>query len=805
MEPASTIKRHAKKGPITTSTEIPPQISDDSRAFYHFKRPRLNDLFINAVKYPLIVVCAGAGYGKTSAVHDFVEEYKATTVWIQLSERDNVGSHFWENYINTMTPVNAPLARAVNELGFPDTPDKLDQYQTLLHKYLEPKRRIIILDDFQCIEDPAIIRFVEKDVLDKQPPGTAFFLISRCTPRINTACLISRGRMFNISEDDLRFTDNELAQYFHELGISPRQESLREIMQDTEGWAFAINLIVRSYQKAPGYGGYLRKAMKTDIFRLMEAEIWNGISKGLQNFLICLSLIGHLSVDLIALLADSKDLIAELEKQNAYVRLDGYINAYLIHPLFKEFLTAKQETLTIEQKRKTYAIAGDWCGKNGFKIDALSYFEKIGDYESIVTLLSELPIQQIPSDIARFATAIFDRAPEEAYDTVTALAITHIRCYLCQGLWEKSVELAEYYEAKYLKLPDHLQAVRRGSPLANELFRKRALGGIYYWWAMSRTQMCLVDDHYDFDCYFEKFINCISNLAEPPKLTIHTPGPWIIFVGSPSKGAPEECINALTRSAAYISQRYVGRLAGEDELAWGELKFYQGDIRAAEPFIVRSLEITHDKRQFEIEHRALSYILRIAILQGNYVKAEQALKDMKAQLDENEYTNRFINYDISISWYYYILGLPDKTPDWLKENFSPYGHAGFIENFGNQIKARFCYMTKNYPPLLSDIQQMKQRESYLFGRVEMLAMEACVHYKLKDKNKAFAVLLEAYNTASPNGLLMPFIELGKDMRTLTIAALKEESKIPRPWLEGINRKSALYAKHQGYVITEYRQ
>jgi LuxR family maltose regulon positive regulatory protein len=87
----------------------------------------------------------------------------------------------------------------------------------------------------------------------------------------------------------------------------------------------------------------------------------------------------------------------------------------------------------------------------------------------------------------------------------------------------------------------------------------------------------------------------------------------------------------------------------------------------------------------------------------------------------------------------------------------------------------------------------------------MLAMEACVHYKLKDKKKAFAVLREAYKTASPNTLIMPFIELGKDMRTLTRVALQDKVKIPQPWLEAVNRKSASYAKYQGYVIAEYRQ
>jgi DNA-binding NarL/FixJ family response regulator len=52
---------------------------------------------------------------------------------------------------------------------------------------------------------------------------------------------------------------------------------------------------------------------------------------------------------------------------------------------------------------------------------------------------------------------------------------------------------------------------------------------------------------------------------------------------------------------------------------------------------------------------------------------------------------------------------------------------------------------------------------------------------------------------------MPFIEMGKDIRTLTAFALKyPENSIPRRWLETINRKSASYAKHRAHVITKYK-
>jgi len=777
-----------------TRAETRLQAYHDSNASFHFERTRLNGLFVEATRYPMVLVCAGAGYGKTTAVRDFTQNYQADIVWIQLSERDNVGARFWEKYTYTMSQVNKPYAKAIGKLAFPDTQDKLNQCMALARHHVELKTRIFVMDDFHVIEDPDVIRFVEYAFIN-MPPGNTLFLVSRSTPRVNTASLVSRGHIFNMGEGELRFTENELSQYFRRLDITLHPNNLREIMQDTEGWAFAINFIARSYRKAPGYGGYLRSAMKANIFRLMEAEIWDGISGRLQIFLIRLSLIDHLSVDLIVLLAGpDKDLVSEMERQNAYVSRDNYINAYLIHPLFLEFLAAKQELLSEEQKRETYTIAGKWCNKNGFKIDAMTYYEKIGDYKSITGIFMGSQ-SQIPYDIACYAEAIFKRTPPEFFDTVAFLASTHIRAIMCQGRWKDVIKLAEYYEARYQKLP------------VDEEFRKLTLSSIYCCWGLARSLMCLADDVYDFDLYYEKVDQCFSEPLDPGLLINKNPeGSWICIVGSSRKGAPEEYLAALKRSTAHLSRCFIGFETGRYELATGELLFYKNDIDASETHIARALNIAREKKQFALVHRALFYLLRIAFLRGNYTRAEQTTKEIKDNLDEAEYFNRFIDYDIFLCWYYCVMDLPKKTPDWLKDNFSLYAHASFVENSANQMKAFYCFVTRDYPPLLSYIQEMKQRESFLFERLEMLMLEACVYYKMKDRKKACAVLYEAYQTASPNDLLLPFIEIGKDMRTLTAFALKEtDCGIPKSWLESINRKSASCAKRRARIIAGYKQ
>jgi LuxR family maltose regulon positive regulatory protein len=687
---------------------------------------------------------------------------------------------------------NAQFAASIKKLGFPDTTEKLNQYLALLKDNADKKRRIMVFDDCHFIESPAVIRFAEEAICNL-PIGTTLFLISRSTPQINIAGLVSSDRIFNISEDELRFSENELAQYFRGQDICLSPDSLRKIMQDTEGWAFALNYIVRSYKKAPGYEGYLRNAMKSNIFRFMETEIWDTISARLQIFLVRLSLIDHLSVDLIILLAGGeKNLVTELERQNAYVRRDSYINAFLIHPLFLEFLATKQDHLSKEQKYETYTIAGTWCFKNGFRIDALSYYEKIGSYISIVAMFIGSQ-SQIPYDIACYAAEIFNRAPSEVFDKVHYLASIHLRTIMCQGLWNEADKKAQYYEARFTKLPD------------SDPFKKSSLSSIYYCWGITRGIMCLSTDVYDFDVYFEKQSKCYTTPIDPGRVVLVSPGPWACIVGSSRKEAIHEYLDALKRSREYFARCFVNSEDGRYDLACGEFKFYQADINAAETHITRSLNRAREKKLSEIMHRALFYLMRISILQGNYSKTQQILKDIKSHLDDSDYLNRFIDYDITLCWYYYILNQPEKAPDWLKENFSLYADACFVENYANQMKARYSFMTRNYNPILSYIQDMKQRESFLFGRIEMLAMEACIHYKMKDREKAYAALEEAYDNASCNDILMPFIELGKDMRTLTAFAQKEPNgKIPKTWLEDINRKSASYAKRLAHVTAQYK-
>jgi len=758
-------------------------------------RSRLNAILSQAVKYPLVIVCAGAGYGKTRAVSDFIHESGIYTLWVQLSEFDNIESRFWKSYADAIRRFDPAINTSeLYDFGFPDTDDKTEKYICMRNKVIANRKYILVFDDVHQINNPAVNRFIECLAHDTAANITRI-LICREQPAINLLDLEMKGLVFYIYEGELNFTESETETYLRLQGLKTGPDDTRTIYRDTNGWAFSVNLAAYCLKRSPVYQGYVRSALKQNIYKLIELEVWDNVSDQLKDLWARLSLIEHFSAELVHILARGNEgLLAEMKDQNAFMRYDYNINTYLVHSLFLNFLRTKQHLLTEDEASETYEAVADWCKQNDFIIDSLNYYEKSGDYVSIVAAFAGLP-NNLPYDIAQYAIGIFERAPAEMFDKVLFLAARHLRIVASLGRFVEFFELVDFYERRFSKLPE------------NNDFRNYSLCGIYHCCGYMRVQMSVRDGQYDFDKYFARMDACMPRIpivqAQTNKNMV---GPWVCAAGSSRQGAPQEFNGVVARSVELLS-RYPGyELSGLDTLCQAELLFYQGDIHSAEPLINLSLERAREFKNFEIIHKALFYIMRIAVFQGIYPKVQKTLKDLGDMLEENEYLLRYNLYDIVLGWFYYILRLPEMVPDLLKEDFQPFAQPLSLENFTNQAKLRYYYITKGYPRLLAYIASNRHKDTILFGRVEMYSIEACARYQIGEKKMAFAALKDAYEAALPNNIIMPFIELGKDMRTITTAAMHDpECEIPGEWLKMINNKSAFYAKRQALIISNYQK
>ncbi|MDR1566625.1 MAG: LuxR C-terminal-related transcriptional regulator [Treponema sp.] len=760
----------------------------------NLERPQIDRLLEQAIRNPLVTVVAGAGYGKTYAVYSFLKKNNFRTAWLQFSERDNIGSRFWENFVSAVWSISRKSAASLMELGFPVTEEHFERYLMIPRNDVIPEQKyIFVYDDLHLITDKTVLRFLERSITSPFPNITSI-LISRTEPPLNLMKMVSKGLLNQITEEDLRFSQEEMVSYFKLLGLNPSIQTSASIYRDTEGWAFAIHLAGLSLKNAPPGAAYVSQALKSNIFRLLESEVMSPLQPELQRLLIKLSLIERLAPNLLKEIAGGAFPDNALESIGSFVRFDTYLDAYHIHHLFMDYLKGRQHELNGEEKKEVWFKTAAWCAANDQKMDAISYYEKTGDYSKIVGIVYTLPLL-LPTHIARFILEMMDRAPESIYRDYPLCIIIRNRILISLGRFEQSrKELLEILPA-LRDLPE--------SPEKHRLLMgcNINLGFIGFITAM-------YSGRYDFMGFFREAAaesRLMGNYVSRPPINGIVLSSYVCRVIDPRPGEMEKTIDTIREMAPYAAEAMGGCMSGMYELARGEFAFFRGDTGEAEKLCLEALRKARDKDQYEIENRALFYLLRIYLSQGNAGETGDILRQLEAELELPYYLNRYSHYDIVTGWYYIQTQQRELAAPWLKSDYEESELNTRAQGLEKLVRARYFLGEKRCPAAIASLENRGDVEPLLMGNIEMKALEAVCRYQLRDREGAFSVLAEAYELASPSGLFMPFTELGKDMRTLADSALKEGAPaIPREGLEKIKRDAANYAKKIFTLSEEFR-
>jgi LuxR family maltose regulon positive regulatory protein len=767
----------------------------------YLERRELNRLLDQALESPLVTVVAGEGYGKTHSVHSFLQSSGVVTIWVQLSKRDNLGWRFWENYTGAISLNNPEAGVFLANLGFPETTRQFDRYITLFQNtFIAQMRYVVVLDDFHLIHEPPVLRFLERSMVIPLV-NTTIILIARKEPGINTVSLLSKGRLSQITVNDLRFRKQEISEYFTLQSIELSPEELERIYNDTEGWALLINLIAREMQDG-------KTKQQNYSFRSLEDKVFGTISGGLRKLLIKLSLIEHWPPELLERLALGPGVIAEMETFSSFIRYDAYLHSYRIHHLFLDFLKEKQGELSSGEIRDVYIKAAQWCLENNLRTDAALDYERARDYWGLVRVINLFP-RVLPNAVAVFFLGIIDRIlalestefPVEGdagyEDFVLLCDAIRPRLLMSQGRLEEAVAENRASIAKFEALPP--------SPLGS-----RILAACYNCLGTLAILAARPTRNYNVAPFFEEanryYMRYPRNIRGP--ITQACIGTYCNQVGYPAKaGELENSIREFSPAVAPASNSFNGYLYGVDTLAWAELALYTGDLLNAEKLARQAVFKGRKRNQVEVENRALFFLLRINLNTGNFSEIREVLRQLEVQLENPEFFNRYILYDIVTGWFYAQIGQTGKIASWLKNDFEESELNTMFHGFETLVKAKCSFAEKRYDAVLTTLSRPGGKfgmGEYTLGFLEMTVLQAVSLFNMGEKEQAFMALEDAWKTAVLNALDMPFIELGEDMYALTGAWINEKTgPIARPWLETIRSKASIYAKKLSVVVGQY--
>ncbi|MDR2747204.1 MAG: LuxR C-terminal-related transcriptional regulator [Treponema sp.] len=775
----------------------------------------MDQLLKTALRNHVVTVVAGEGSGKTHAVHSFLQMENWNVIWVQLSERDNLGWRFWENYTGAVARLNPEAAKIFADIGFPESGRQLDRYLGLVKsEIVSSEQYVIVCDDFHLITNPSVIQFLERALISPVSKNIIVF-ISRTEPALNTINLLAKGLLSQITADDLRFTREETDDYFRLHNILLEEGELDQIYRETEGWALALALILQEI-KANQTGRHNWDRVMRPI-RKMEESIFAAMGDELQKFLIKLSLIEHWPRNLLERLEPGGKSIADMERFSAVIRFDAYLHGFRIHRLFLDFLREKQKYLSEEEIREVYGKGAQWCIENNLPTDAAVDYERAGDYRGFTRLIESLP-RMLPRAMAAFfletverliAAHTEDSSFREGEDWDYLFLRFIIRARLL-ALLDRFDESAGEFQAGIA-----FSEARPPSPQ-----RSRFLAASY-----SRLGILCI-----FTSRFTKDYNFTRWFEQGYRYYLESPGPvlgqvsqtnissYAIQVGFPAEpGEIDAYLDACSATVPCASASLGGYFSGADILARSELAYYQGDLNKAEQFARQAAFQGREKNQYEVENRALFYLMRISVHKGDIAGVREPERHMKTLLEKSEYLNRYVIYDIIMGRLYVRLDLIEKVAPWLRKELEEGELNVLFRGFDTLIKVWCLLIEKNYPAALHalELEQIKgELGSFLLGFLEMTAMEAVIRYQLGDREGAFKTLKKAYDMAHPNAIVMPFIELGEPMYSLVSAVLKippekngakntEAGGISHDWLYAIRRDASAYAKKRSLVAAQY--
>lgn len=386
----------ARAAPPLLATKLaPPLPQPDAIA-----RPALVQRIERGLAYPITLVAAPAGFGKTTLLAQALRGQPGLA-WVALDAGDNDPARFWAYLISALGQVFPSLAQRAPDLAqsaqaLPAT--------TLLAYLLNALAAaatpgVLVLDDYHVIESPAIHEALAY-MVDHLPAQLRLVLGARAEPPLPLARWRASGALAELRADDLRFQPAEAAALLAaavpaHAGQLPAPADLALLHARTEGWAAGLRLAALALAQAAdphalaaSFGGghaYLAGYLLDEVFARQPPLI--------QHFLLGTAMLdrlcGPLCDAVLGAEAGSAATLAQIERAGLFLsRLDGQGEWYRLHQLVAEFLRARLAQAAPQQPAEQHRRAMRWFEQAGLLDEALGHAFAAGDHPAAARLLA---------------------------------------------------------------------------------------------------------------------------------------------------------------------------------------------------------------------------------------------------------------------------------------------------------------------------------------------------------------------------------------------------------------------------------
>jgi LuxR family transcriptional regulator, maltose regulon positive regulatory protein len=356
---------------VIRSKLIPPQ---PHQAIFH--RPRLVEKLAESSRYPLTLIHAGTGFGKTTALLELSQSYNHI-YWYHITEPDRDPTLFLAHLISALMPLSNNLLDRFEQGGLNSASSLINVLSNQLTTDLE-EDTILVLDDFHLVSNVREINQWLEQLIELRPPFLHIAIACRQIPEIPAYVRWRvKGEILLIDQADLSFTTDEILSLFsHHYNFPVQWDQAQSLYAYTDGWIIALQMIWQRLQNSHSKRldnilAQLPTALP-EIFNFLAQEVLMRQDETIQQFLVRSSILRRLNAQICNTLLDasnSQTLLEQFNERGLFTTTTDNLNFHY-QRLFHDFLLTQlnqQPGLINELHRK-----------------AASYFTREQDFEEAI-------------------------------------------------------------------------------------------------------------------------------------------------------------------------------------------------------------------------------------------------------------------------------------------------------------------------------------------------------------------------------------------------------------------------------------
>ena len=336
---------------------------------------RAIDSLLSSLQADIILLNAGAGYGKTQALANYVRHFSGRSAWYSLSGTDNDLMSFIQNFTEAVchamgTPPKDFLVPAALSGNIDILMEQLVLWLDAQINFLN-----IILDDFQEITNPDIFNLLEI-LIETMDTKIRFFIVEkRSLPKFFDKYL-QNGSAICLGLEELKFTPDEIAALLEATAENARQWA--DIIYDcTEGWPVGVAQIMSqiNQHKTEATIGIIKEICdKLEVSDYFMTKVYKMLPFDIQTFLKKSAVLDYMTPSIcnkITGIYNSESMLRYLVNENLFVQTLGEGSSlYRYHSIFQRFLLSQT---TAEEQQSALRTAAYFLLKTNDKIQAAEY------------------------------------------------------------------------------------------------------------------------------------------------------------------------------------------------------------------------------------------------------------------------------------------------------------------------------------------------------------------------------------------------------------------------------------------------